>query len=99
MTLENIQAGDYGTEIRLTVKQNGVVQDISRFTGIVYLITDPAKSVATKTAKFHTDGRDGIVTYTLAKGDIAKAGTWQIRVRLTTATSCVTSRPVSFAVL
>lgn len=78
----NVNVSDYGYTCRLVLQQDGVTQDISSYGTKQMLFTSPAGTETTKTAQFDTDGTDGALTYTVADGDIAAVGIWEVRARI-----------------
>jgi len=78
-----IHALDYGTELRITVKDDGVVVDISAATVTDFLIRKPDGSLLTVAADFYTDGTDGVLTYTTVEGDTDIAGLYKFQAKIT----------------
>jgi hypothetical protein len=78
-----IHALDYGTELRITVKDDGVVVDISAATATDFLIRKPDGSLLTVAADFYTDGTDGVLTYTTVEGDTDAAGLYKFQAKIT----------------
>ena len=80
-----IRVDDFGTIIRLTVKdQDSVIVDVSSATTLQIIFRPPSGEFITKTATKTTDGTDGDIQYTTLAGDIEEIGTWgyQTRVKL-----------------
>lgn len=101
MSLDKIQAGDYGAEIQLTILDidTGSAADLSSYTTAQEMIfEDPDGVETTKTAAFATDGSDGVVAYTVQDGDIDQAGVWRVRPRVKSGSSQLTGEWVRFAV-
>jgi hypothetical protein len=78
-----IHALDYGTELRITVKDDGVVVDISAATVTDFLIRKPDGSLLTVAADFYTDGTDGVLTYTTVEGDTDTVGLYKFQAKIT----------------
>lgn len=78
-----IHALDYGTEIRITVKENDVAIDISSSSITEFLIRKPDGTLLTVNADFYTDGTDGVLTYITVDGDTDIAGTYKFQARIT----------------
>jgi len=78
-----IHALDYGTELRITVKDDDVVVDISTATSTDFLIRKPDGTLLTVAADFYTDGTDGILTYTTVEGDTDIVGLYKFQARIT----------------
>jgi hypothetical protein len=101
MSLSAIQKDDYGYTIELTYidADTDAAADISAFTvGQTLILEDPDGAQSEKSAAFDTDGSDGVVTYTVADGDIDQAGAWRLRLKLESASSIIRSRWVAFTV-
>jgi len=100
MSLVGIHVDDYGYNLELTVndKDTGSALDISTYTTLRYLLRDPAGATTTKTAAFKTNGTDGVLTYTIADGDIDQTGRWRIQAQIVTGSSVLTSDEVVFTV-
>ena len=104
MSLDDIVAGDYGQVMELTVTDTDAdadaAADVSSYTTSQEIIlTDPDGNAATETAAFDSDGSDGLVTYTVADGDIDEAGYWKIRVVLTSAAAVLSTVEETFLVV
>lgn len=91
MAWDDITAGDFGWDARLLVRQDGVALDISSYTTRQYLLRDPSGNEATVTAAFATDGTDGLLSYTVADGDIDEPGRWTVRARISKSGALLTS--------
>jgi len=90
MSLCGINKDDYGYELELTFIDcdTDSAEDVSAYTTSQELVfKDPDDNESTVTAAFDTDGSDGVVTYTVVADDIDEAGTWHIRIKLTSPTS------------
>ena len=99
MSLEHIVNRTFGQAIEITVEEDDVAEDISSFTSTLQIILKaPSSKIVTKTAAFKTDGTDGIVTATLADGDIDEDGEWKIQARLTKSGADIRTVPTTFTV-
>jgi hypothetical protein len=98
MSWANINADDFGHVGKLTCKEDGVAADISSYTTLQFVLTDPAGAATIKTAAFDSDGTDGILKYTLIDGDIDMAGNWQVQARIIKTGVEITSDPLRFLV-
>lgn len=79
----SITAGDVGTVIRYTIKdQDGVVVDISTATTKQIILRSPAGKKLTKTATFTTSGTDGKIQYSTQAGDIDTPGVWSRQAKI-----------------
>jgi hypothetical protein len=77
-----VHVGDIGTIIRFTVKDDGVIVNLSSATTITFYLMDPGGNVANKTGTLTTDGTDGKIEYTTTTGVIDEAGTWTIQAKV-----------------
>lgn len=82
MGAEEIHEGDIGTVFQFTFKDNGTAIDISTLTTREIIFKKPDKTKLVKTPSLVTDGTDGLVTYTIASGDINQIGMWSAQGRL-----------------
>lgn len=100
MSLENIVAGDYGQAIELTMLDSDteLAADISGYSTIQMIFTDPDDVSVTKTAAFKTDGSDGVISYTVESG-LLTAGIWSVRGRVSTGSAQLTSTKHKFEVI
>jgi hypothetical protein len=80
---DEIHALDEGTELRITVKDDGVIVDLSSASSLEFLIRKPDGSLLTVVADLFTDGTDGILTYTTVSGDTDIAGLYKIQAKVT----------------
>lgn len=76
---DKININDIGTDLRVTIKEDGVVVDVSAATVIQIELTKPGGTKVLKTAVNLTDGTDGIISYVTLAGDIDRTGTWAYR--------------------
>jgi hypothetical protein len=80
---EEIHIGDVGTKFLITVKNDGVVVDISSATVKEIYFEKPDGTTLTKTASFETDGTDGKIYWTTsAAGDLDIEGMWKIQAKI-----------------
>lgn len=77
-----INVSDFGWVGKLRVVQDAVAVDISGYTTLSYIFCAPSGRKRTRTAQFGTDGTDGVLTYTVANGDIDEVGDWQVQARI-----------------
>ena len=98
MAWEDINVDDYGWVGKLTLKQDSVAVDISSYTAWVYILKDPAGTIASKVAAFDTDGTDGVLAYTILTGDIDSVGNWTVQARISKVGSELTADPLEFNV-
>lgn len=72
-----IQVGDVGTEIEMTLTDEGVVVNLSGATTLQILLTAPKSgTVKTLTAELVTDGTDGRIKAYTVSGTIDEEGNW-----------------------
>jgi hypothetical protein len=77
--IARIQNGDYGQILRNTFLSDGAAYDVSAATAKLVMLRDPDGIVKQRTAVFSATGTDGKIQYTLASGDIDKAGGWEVQ--------------------
>jgi len=78
-----VHVNDIGTQFIVTVKDDGVVQDISTATNLILIFKKPDQTTSNKTATLYTDGTDGKMTYTSVSGDLNQAGNYKIQGKVT----------------
>ena len=102
MSLDKITAEDYGQVLTITIKDvdADAAADVSAYTTAQQVfLKDPDGNISDAlTAAFGSDGSDGIVTYTLADGDIDEPGRWEICARVTSGSAVLTSEWEQFNV-
>jgi hypothetical protein len=75
-----IHQNDIGTEIRVKIVDcNGGAIDISGADLKQIIFKLPSGSSLTKTADFFTDGKDGLIKYIIADGDLNEVGVHKIQ--------------------
>ena len=74
-----IHVGDVGTQLIMTVKDDGVVVDISSASSLSVIIKKPDGVNYTKAGTFLNDGTDGKMYYTSVSGDFNAAGNYKIQ--------------------
>lgn len=79
MAIEEIHVGDIGTVFEYTVKDAGVVVDISSATVKEITFKKPDGTKLVVTANFTSDGTDGKIRYAILTGQLNKAGIWDIQ--------------------
>ena len=95
MSIEHIVKGTWGQTIEITCQEDDTDKDISGYTTTKQIVLkSPSKKIVTKTASFKTDGTDGILTCTLADGDVDEVGEWKIQARITQTASAADIRTV-----
>jgi hypothetical protein len=77
-----IHVGDIGTQLIMTVKDDGVVVDISSASVLNVIIKKPSGQSYTKTGVVLTDGTDGKMYYTSISGDFDAPGLYKIQGRV-----------------
>ncbi len=74
-----IHVGDVGTQLIMTVKDDGAVVNISSASDLDVIIRKPDGVSYSKTGTLYTDGTDGKMSYTSITGDFADAGNYKIQ--------------------
>lgn len=79
--MTDIQLNDIGTEINITIKQDGTPVNLSDATNIL-LYCSPPNNTGTKIfeASIKTDGVDGNIYYVTGSSDFDVIGTWEMQV-------------------
>lgn len=81
--MTDLHVTDVGTEIRVTVLDNGTdIVDCSPATAKKFLFKHKSGSTFARDASFYTDGKDGKLSYFLVGGDIVLSGKWELQVYL-----------------
>lgn len=99
--METIVLNDAGTDLRVTVKDAGVVVNISTATDLKVILRKPGGDEVEYSAALYTDGTDGILHYQLLLGDITTVGIWSYRGKVTFSASMIftTKDPEEFEVI
>jgi hypothetical protein len=74
-----IHVGDTGTQLIVTVYDDGVIVDISTASTIQILLKNPSGVTSTHNASLFTDGEDGVMYYASAPGDFSEPGVYKIQ--------------------
>jgi hypothetical protein len=77
-----IQEGDIGTKLLVTVTDCGTVVDISTATTLAIYIRKPDGTILSRTGTLETDGTDGKMYYITQAGDLDVAGSYKIQGRV-----------------
>lgn len=81
-----IHVGDIGTQLVITVYDDGNVVDISGASVVNIIIRKPDGTSEIKTANLYTDGTDGKMVYVAIAGDFNIAGNYKIQGKVMVAT-------------
>jgi len=74
-----IHANDVGTQLVVTVKDDGAIVDISSATSLIIVLKKPDQTTQNKTAILYSDGTDGKMTYSTILGDLDQPGNYKIQ--------------------
>ena len=74
-----IHVNDVGTKFLATIKDDGVVVDISSASSITMKFRKPDDEVVSRTGTLDSDGTDGKVYYTTVFGDLDEAGHYKLQ--------------------
>jgi len=91
---DQIFVSDTGTEMRVTVTDDGVAVDLSSATEILFIFRKPDGTTLEVDGLLYTDGTDGIVYYNTVAGDIDQSGMYKLQVRVTISSGNVFSSSV-----
>lgn len=75
----SIQQDVIGFLIKGTVKENGVIVNVSSASIKKFYLSTPAGVLKTVDAAFFTDGTDGILKYVTVAEDLDESGVWTIQ--------------------
>lgn len=76
---DQIQLGDVGTKILITIRDSGVIVNLSGAATKDIVITRPDRTTVTRTAVFETDGTDGKIYYLLQASDYKGPGVYKVQ--------------------
>ena len=74
--MDTISLGDIGTDLQITITEDGVIVDVSGATLLQIELTKPDGTVVLKTASNVTDGVNGNIHYVGQDGDIDQRKIW-----------------------
>lgn len=74
-----IHVGDTGTSIRITIKDDDEIVDISGASSLQVIFAKPDGTKNEVVGSLYTDGTDGIIEYVLVDGDIDQSGMYKIQ--------------------
>ena len=78
-TTDKIFVGNIGTILQVTIKEKGLIVDISAATLKQLVVVDPSGTRNVHTAAFLTDGTDGKLQYATVSGDLPIPGEYHIQ--------------------
>lgn len=78
-----IHVNDIGTQLIMTVKDDGVVVDISGASLLQVIIKKPDGQSYVKSGTFYTDGTDGKMYYASISGDFDVPGNYKLQGKVT----------------
>jgi len=83
MTVAEVHVGDWGTELRLTLKDGSTVVNLTDAVWIRYRISDPDEVVMIRDAVIRNPpGTDGKIKYVFVDGELDQEGTWEYQVKV-----------------
>lgn len=77
-----IHVNDVGTRFLATIKDDGVVVDISTASSITMIFKKPDDEIVNKTGTPFSDGTDGKVYYDTLAGDLDEAGLYKLQAKV-----------------
>lgn len=77
--MTEVYKDDVSTVFEITLKEGGVVVDVSTASVKQIRFKKADDTTLTKDASFTTDGTDGKIEYTTVANDIDQDGTWEIQ--------------------
>ena len=81
-----IHVGDIGTRLIITIKDDGVVVDISSASLLQVILKKPDGQSYTKSGLLYTNGSDGKIYYTSISGDFNIPGNYKLQVKIVLST-------------
>ena len=98
--MPNLQENALNLRLTMTIKENGVVKDVSGASTQQFIFYKPNQSSQTVTSSFDTTGTDGKIVYTTSSGFLTPAGIWEVQARIILSSSSYDGRTnvVSFVV-
>ena len=98
MAAEEVHLNDIGTSFEITIKEDGVVVDVSGASLKEIHFKKADGETVKQTAAFKTDGVDGVIKYVSVDGDINVKGDWEIQGKVTIAGGTYSSEIGKFEV-
>jgi|TARA_B100001564_G_C20560376_1_gene633460 uncharacterized protein YbcV (DUF1398 family) len=93
-----IHVNDVGTKFLATIKDDGVVVDISSAISITMMFKKPDDEVVEKSGTLDSSGTDGKVYYTTIAGDLDEAGLYKLQAKVVLSTGTYYTDIYSFKV-
>ena len=90
---ELVPINDVGTDLKITIKEDDAIVDISTAIGLNIILRKPGGGEVVKAATLLTDGTDGILHYQTEAGVIDKKGVWYYRAKITFTASMIFYSP------
>jgi len=88
MATEELHVGDVGTDIIVTVKDDGSAVDLSSgFDTYTFIFCKPDGTVVSKAGSLNSDGSDGKIKYTVETGLLDVHGDWKYQIKVETTSS------------
>ena len=93
-----IHVNDVGTKFLATIKDDGVVVDISSAISITMMFKKPDDEVVEKSGTLDSSGTDGKVYYTTIARDLDEAGLYKLQAKVVLSTGTYYTDIYSFKV-
>ena len=93
-----IHVNDIGTRFLVTIKDDGVIVDISAASSVTMMFKKPDDEVVNKAGTLYTDGTDGQVYYDTLVGDLDEAGQYKLQAKVVLAAGTYYTDIYSFQV-
>jgi len=81
-----IHVGDIGTQLIVTIKDDGVVVDISSASLLQFILKKPDGQSYTKSGTLYTNGTDGKMYFVSISGDFNAPGNYKLQGKVVLAT-------------
>lgn len=94
-----VVVGDVGTQIRVTMLDNGEPLSLATATSLTMLLRKPSGECISRSASLYTDGSDGVMVYAVEDGLFDSPGTWIVQGLVTFPAGSWASAPGRFTAL
>ena len=81
--ISELHQDDWGTNFQVTVKEKGVVVDLSSATGMIIVFRQPDGAIIERPLTWVSDGVDGKVYYLFPENEVIQAGVWSYQLMIT----------------
>tara|TARA_Y100000114_G_C11739392_1_gene318055 strand:+ start:188 stop:493 length:306 start_codon:yes stop_codon:yes gene_type:complete len=93
-----IQQGDIGTKLLVTVTDAGTVVDISSAIALEIFLKKPDGTILSRSGTLDSDGTDGKMFYIIVAGDVDVAGHYKLQGKVTLSSGSFFTSTTTFKV-